>query len=168
MHAIVKDRISAWYQENRAEIDRSKVADLGALDINGSVKGIIRHAVGFDILEGRGVDVVLKPGEVPVGHQHKYDFVVSTSSFQTCPYPEEYKKEILGLLRVGGKLLLTMCGPKCTCIHSTSPNSYGYKDGVRMSRQQVVDFFSGEFQCLSAEEMIEQPNGDIIYYGMRK
>jgi hypothetical protein len=167
MHKVIYDKISKFYSENKEKIDSYRVADLGSYDINGSVKSIIKHAVGFDILEGRGVDVVLKPGIIPEEHKNKYNLVISASSFQTCPKPEEYKKEIIDLLETNGLILLTMCGKKCKARHSSSPNKYRYRDCIRMTKEELINFFKPEFELISCMELAEQQNDDIIYCGKK-
>ncbi len=167
MHDTVKNFIRSWYSDNKADIDRAQIADLGSYNVNGGVVDIIPHVVGFDICEGKGVDVVLRPGEIPEEHRNAFDYVVSTSSFTCCPQPEAYKAEIVDLLKPGGQLLLTMCSPKCQFRHSTSPNVYGFQDSFRITPDQTKAFFSTHFAALRCFVADEGEFSDLIYIGLR-
>jgi len=144
MHSNVKDALIKWRYSYDSKMIGAKIADIGSRDINGAVREVIPQVVGFDIVDGDGVDVKINPGAIPTDHMGIYDFVTSISSFQTCPDSSAYKKEIVDLLKVDGMLLLTMCADSCKIKHSTSPNSYGYEDGVRMDMGELIEFFKPE------------------------
>lgn len=164
MHASAARAVSKFYAEFRPYVDSSLVADVGALNLNGSTKDTIRHAVGFDIVAGPGVDVVIEPGHIPAAHRHRYGLVVSISSFTFCPNPVQYKQQILDLLHPQGYLLLSMCSDKCRTKHTTSNNPYGFADEFRMSRQTVEEFFGMEFRLLEVTETnYEHP--DLVLVG---
>ena len=98
MHSAVKIELIKWYLSNKEYLDATTVADIGAYNINGSVKEVINNSIGFDIFDGDGVDVVIHPGTIPDEHKFKYGAVTTVSSFQFCPDSELYKKQILDLL----------------------------------------------------------------------
>jgi len=167
MHNSVKDEILNWYNQHIDKIEQGKIADLGSYDINGAVRDVIPQSIGFDILEGKGVDVVIKPGIIPDEHKFQYDFVTSTSSFQCCPDTPAYIKQITDLLKSGGELILTMCSTRCPKGHSTSPNDYNYKDEVRYSIEQIRSLFGQEFDI---HEIYEKHDGhsDLILKARKK
>lgn len=146
MHDSARRSIAKFYFDYKSAIDASEIADVGALNINGSVKDIIPHAVGFDIVDGNGVDIVIKPGIIPAEHKNRYQFVTCTSSFMCCPDPVMYKTQLIDLLDKNGTLFLTMCSNKCRYRHTTSQNEYGYKDEFRMELRELEQFFSREFK----------------------
>lgn len=164
MHDAIKKELALWYNYLKPHIDNQKVADLGSYDINGSVKDIIPHAIGFDILPGKNVDVVLVPGIIPPEHKNKYGFVTSTGSFQCCPDSRMFKAEILDLLNWGGELFLTMCSDGCKYKHSTSPNSYNFQDSVRMTSNQLASFFEPEMKTLISKTV----GTDVFYWGKKR
>jgi hypothetical protein len=169
MHDSAKRAISRFYHDPKFKsyIDGNLIADMGALNINGAVRDVIPHCTGFDIVEGPGVDVVLKPGEIPPQHQHKYGTVVSANSFVFCPDPDLYKKQIIDLLTDDGLLLLITCSNKCTQKHTTSNNQYGFEDTFRVEIKELERFFSIEFDVLELSELnYEHP--DFVLIGRLK
>ena len=163
MHNSVRRALAKFYFDYKGDLDTTAVADLGALDINGSTKNIISHAVGFDIVEGKGVDVLIVPGSIPDAHRNVYGAVVSISSFQCCPDPALYKRQIIDLLQEGGILFLAMCSNKCNFQHSTSDNKYGYKDEFRLEFRELERFFATDFNILElAETNYEHPDFILI------
>ena len=167
MHGNVFQALSEFYAEHRDELDTGKVADVGALNLNGSAKDVIKHCVGFDIVAGPGVDVVITPGQIPEEHKHQYGGVVSVSSFQFCPDANIYKTQIVDLLGKRGLLFLTMCSPKCRVLHSTSNNQYGFTDSFRAEPAAVGAFFKEEFDLLQLRE-VENDHCDIVLVARRR
>jgi hypothetical protein len=160
IHAIV-----VWYGANFRQLHGFKIADLGAYNINGSVKDFLpEEIVGFDICEGPGVDVVIEPGTIPPPHYHAYDAVVSANAFHLSGEPEKYRAEVVALLRMHGLFCLTMCKPDCVCDHSTSPNKYGYKDGIRMTEKQLRAFWE---EALIVDTVYEKGH-DLVLWGRRE
>lgn len=145
MHNAIRVEINKWYQDNKQYLDTIEIAELGSHDINGSIKEIIPNSIGFDILEGKGVDVKITPGVIPNEYKNIFGAVITVSSFQFCPKPIEYKKQILDLLKPEGLLILTMCPNICSPGHSTSLNEYGFGDSIRMSQSELQEFFENEF-----------------------
>ena len=168
MHNNVKQELSNWYKSNKEYIDTISVADVGSYDINGSTKDIIKDSVGFDIYDGVGVDVTIKPGVIPEEHINIYGAVTSISSFQCCPDSNIYKKQIIDLLTKDGILFLTMCATSCRGKHSTSPNEYNYGDGVRFTIDGLTKFFSDSFNVVECYEKSESDHNDLIYKGIKK
>ena len=171
MHASLFNALKALHAQHQAAVAPLAVAELGSLDINGSIRDFIPDLTGFDIVAGPGVDVVIQPGAIPPEHQRRYGLVVSTSSFQFCPRPDLYKRQILDLLGAQGHLFLTMCSDRCQQRHSTSNNEQGFGDSFRMSLAQLRAFFDDAFDCLSIEELVSatvHPHLDFVYVGRRK
>jgi hypothetical protein len=168
MHKNVREHVEDWYSYNKDLIKSSRIADVGAFNINGSIKDIIPHAVGFDIYDGNGVDVVIEPGIIPKKHIGVYNFVTSISSFQFCPDPNLYKKQITDLLCKGGFLFLSMCSDKCEKGHSSSPNKYSYGDEVRMSLTEIQNFFETDFTITELKYSLVDNHTDVIIKAEKK
>jgi hypothetical protein len=152
MHRDAIVYIEEWYTKNQEYLDINDVADLGSYNINGTVKDIIPKVIGFDILKGEGVDVVIKPGIIPKQYRYKFGAVVTTSAFQCCPNPDIFKKQVLDLIKPEGLFILTMCPQSCEAGHSTSPNKYEYKDSIRMSLDELQKFWGEDFTNIEIYE----------------
>lgn len=165
MHEGVAKHLAKFYELNRPLMDAIRIAELGALNLNGSCRDIIPVDTGIDIVSGPGVDEVIIPGEIPDRLRHMFGAVVSVSSFQFCPDPGLYKTQILDLLVPRGLLFLTMCAPSCTYSHSSSNNPYEFGDGLRFSLDQLRAFFEPEFREISCFESVDSDHGNLIYVG---
>ena len=119
----------------------AKVADLGSYNINGAVKDIIPQAVGFDIVEGPGVDVLIEE-HIPDAHLWQYDVLTAVGAFQ-CADPERFKSEMLGLLKVDGRFLLVSCAVGCSYRHTTSVAT---RDSHRWWPETLAGFLRPEFE----------------------
>lgn len=161
MHPLAKVEILLWYNNNKSRFINKKIADLGSFNINGTVKDFIPGVIGFDILTGKNVDVVIVPGNIPVEHQNKYGLIITTSALQCCPDSLIFKREIIDLLEPNGEVFVTMCNKTCNYKHSTSPNSYDFQDGIRMNSNDIVTFFYPEFNVISVKES----GTDLFYHG---
>lgn len=152
MHPGARRAVQRFYAENRAHLDAVRVADMGALNINGATRDVIPHTTGFDIVEGPGVDVCLTPGHIPPAHRGQYGAVTCISSFTFCPQPALYKRQLVDVLAPGGLMLLTACSPRCRQVHSTSNNPLGFQDSFRLEPRALADFFADAFDILEAGE----------------
>lgn len=141
MHKSVRQALQEWIAQNRATIDKGPCADVGAYNINGAVKDDVPHAVGFDVVAGPGVDVVVRP-YVPIDQQHyrKYAAITAVSSFQFGPVPGDFARTCQTLAHKGTILFLTMCEFSCRTNHSTSAGS-GWGDSFRMSERALAQFW---------------------------
>lgn len=157
MHYNVKRAFDRWYAGVRAA-GEFKLAYLGAYDMNGTID--VPH-VGFDIVAGPGVDVVLVPGMVPLEHSGAYDAVASISSFQFYPHPQEYLGEARDLLAPRGWLFLTMCGWHCRGRHGTS--SPTYDDSIRMSPRALRQAAErAGLSVMQVDEVDEHEHHDMV------
>lgn len=141
MMASVREYVAGWRSRHP---DLSPVAELGSYDINGGIRDIV-PVTGFDILPGRGVDIVIEPGTIPLEHHGKYQAVLSLDSFPYDPQPARYICQILTLLAPGGRLLLIACNANCRHQHTTSPNTLGHVDQTRWTNEQFADRLGGWF-----------------------
>lgn len=165
MHESSIKNIMRWYGAHFSMLTGKPIAELGSYDINGSIKDFIpEEIIGFDICEGPKVDIVLTPGEVPDTYKGIYKAVISANAFHLCGEPEKYKREVVDLLEKFGLFVITMCKPDCECSHNTSPNKYGYRDGIRMQPEELVKFWDDAFIC----ERVYIEGHDLVYWGTKK
>lgn len=152
MHDAIREAWKEWHAKNGPFIQTAKIAELGSQDVNGTIKDYIPQSIGFDIIEAKGVDIVIKDGWITAEHRQAYDLVVSISSFQFCPDPHMYMNEILALLKPGGILFLTMCG--VGCIHMD--------DHIRLSKEAIECLFSKFFDIEEIRVLEESIHKDVI------
>lgn len=166
MHESSVKHIVEWYATNYGNTisSSSLMAEVGSYDINGSIKDFLpNNIIGFDICEGPKVDVIIEPGKVPAEHWIKYDAVISANAFHLCGDPAAYKSEVVALLKSGGLFVLTMCRPDCTQSHRTSPNKYGFVEGIRHTPDQAKAFWGPEIVVSRA--FIE--GHDLVVWGSK-
>jgi len=163
MHDTVRNALSDWIESIGGAADMV-VADLGARNLNGSVKSVVPHARGFDLSAGPGVDVVIEAGRVPEEHRGRYDLVTSVSSFQFFPDPLLYKDEIIQLLKPDGVLFLTMCAPSCVTEHTTVPP---HGDCLRMDVEELAELMRPEIEMQRGTLTAADDHEDIIFIGAR-
>ncbi len=141
MHCSVKEEIKKWVDRNFVHVHLMTVVDLGSLNINGSVRDIIPWAYGIDLAPGPGVDLVITAGEIPDSVLGFFGAVVGTSSMQYSASLENYKKEVIDLLRPGGLVFLTVCSPECKVKHTTSSVT---EDTHRLTSHEIQELFQPE------------------------
>jgi SAM-dependent methyltransferase len=109
------DSVMAWVA---AEVrhhglrDASRVLEVGALDVNGSVRELFAgRYTGVDMREGPGVDIVASGHELRRAFRGEaFDVVVCTEVLEHDPAFWVTLPQIAGVLRPGGHLLLTTRG----------------------------------------------------------
>ncbi len=165
MHYTVKKAFDRWHAGVcPADASQFKLAYLGSYDMNGTI-GV--PCMGFDIVSGPGVDVVMPGLFVPAEHMGVYDSVASISSFQFCPHPDLYLGEAFDLLKPGGELFLTMCGWHCRGQHSTS--SERFDDSLRLSPSGLTRMLTrADFEVLSLDVEGQHGHEDIIVTAKKK
>jgi SAM-dependent methyltransferase len=101
-----------------------RIADLGSYACHGgrNVAHYVKDAkvIGFDLVAGPGVDVVLESGIVPPDQAHTFDAVYGLSAIQFAPAPDDFLAEAAALLKPRGMVVITMCSPACQEEHNTS------------------------------------------------
>lgn len=167
MHSAIVKEMKKFRKRYKKELKEWEIAELGAFDMNGSPRDYLPPLTGFDIVEGKGIDVKIKPGVIPKKYHNKFDVVISSSSFHYCPKPELYKKQILDLLKVGGLLWMSMCSHTCKRKHTTSDNEYGFTDCFRVTRKQLKRFLEPEIEAMECYYTGDSHHQDIIYYGIK-
>lgn len=83
----------------------ARILDIGALDINGSLRSVAPEGaefVGIDLEAGPSVDVVIAPNERFPFEDDSFDLVVSTSCFEHDQFFWQTMLEAMRVLRPGG------------------------------------------------------------------
>ena len=99
------------------EIRGKFIVEAGALDVNGSIRGMLEsanpaHYMATDMQEGRGVDIVCMAENLP--GMFGYDFADIVVCLEMLEHAEYWKAALAGMLRVlrtGGSLVLTTRSP---------------------------------------------------------
>jgi SAM-dependent methyltransferase len=112
---VVHQSVHLWASTvfNESTVRGKDIIDVGALDVNGSLKSFImgfspRSYTGFDIRPGAGVDEVCAAENLP---DNIADVAVCTEMLE---HAENWREALLGLtraLRPGGVLALTTRSP---------------------------------------------------------
>ena len=109
MHDTAIENGRAFFETYVAPGAQPRVLDIGALDVNGSLRSVCpgeAEYIGVDFAEGPGVDVVLKdPYRLPFPHEHA-DIVVTSSCFEHSELFWLLFLELLRVLRPHGLLYL--------------------------------------------------------------
>lgn len=132
-----------------AELVRDgKVLEIGAYDVNGSVRSLFSGAheyVGVDLNEGPGVDVVSLGHEVDHNDGY-YDVAISSECFEHDPHWRETFVNMVRMTRPGGLVAFTCASrgrPEHGTTRSTSALSPGTQfRGIDYYRNLTVDDFS--------------------------
>ena len=161
MHYIVANVAKAWANW----FPYRKVAELGSYEINGNLIGIFDNSVGFDVVPGPRVDVIIKPGVIPEEHKGQYDTVIAISSFQFCPDSNLFLNQIEQLLIPGGKFLVTLCTPECAGGHRISIDHYD--DCLRPTKPQLLEIFN-RFEHVIVYETVPEYHKDFVVIGRKK
>ena len=140
MDDTIHQEVDLWLQTVLS--GNAKIADIGSLDINGSIRDLKQDVVGFDLQKGKNVDVVIESGKIPRDHKGKYDGVVLTSVWRISPSVEDLKKQVLDLLKPNGHLFLSIC-VDCSLIHSTS-EATNHLPQNPWSPREVLEFLEPE------------------------
>jgi SAM-dependent methyltransferase len=97
-----------------------RTLEVGALDINGSIRGLFEGGqyTGVDIAEGPGIDLAC-PGQLLEFATGSFDTVVSAECFEHNPYWRETFANMLRMARPGGLVIMT-CATQGRKEHGTT------------------------------------------------
>lgn len=133
MHASAMEAARKFAEEH-VSVTHQRVADIGALDMNGSMRGLFagREYVGMDIEPGKGVDMVLANSEaIPVADR-TFDVVLSANTLEHTRRPWVVVREMARILRPGGLMFLLIPMPNAHRFHAHPIDCWRcYTEGMR-------------------------------------
>ena len=100
-----------------AEITGKWVLEVGAQNINGSLRGYVEalgpsHYYGVDVVDGPGVDVICDASDlVECFGLESFDLVICTEMLEHCQEWQAALSNMKRVCRPGGLILLTVRGP---------------------------------------------------------
>lgn len=120
MHKTAYDDARKFVEKYRKD-GAGMVADIGSLDINGTLKplfsGRCKGYHGIDICLGLNVDIVVdEPYNWREIKAESYDTVVSTQCLEHVPQPWLWIGEVARIARHGG--LIYICAPNTMAYHA--------------------------------------------------
>ncbi len=163
MNATTEHALRNWLT---SQPDRAAwhVADLGSYNVNGQVRDIMPEniLVGYDVLQGPGVDYVLAdPPYVPAEHRGQYDLVTSCGVMMIAEHPEWIRDEAAALLKPDGWVFLTCCAPACGCKHTTPWGD----DHTRFSANDLILLMRPRFVV---DKVWPTEHPEVVYTGRRR
>lgn len=114
-----------------------RVLEVGSLDVNGSLRGIVDIAVGVDLRPGIGVDLVCSvsdiPNHFPLG---SFDACISTETLEHVEDWRSFVSVTWDMVKHEGWLLVTMA--------SMQKKRHAYPDDYwRMTNDQIRQIYPG-------------------------
>jgi SAM-dependent methyltransferase len=132
-------RIGKKFFENYFSSDMTSVLEVGAYDVNGSLKSVKPQNskwTGIDIEEGPGVDIVVQPGQkFPFPDEH-FDLVVATSVFEHDPAFWKTLAEMARVLKKTG--FMYVCAPSNGLVHRYPLDCFRFYPDASQSFLSVV------------------------------
>ena len=101
-----------WVQAHAHRVPpRSRLLEVGALNVNGTTRGLFQTCIwtGIDLLEGPGVDIVADAATYYP--DEPFDGVVCTEVLEHAKDPKAVVLNIGQVTKPGGVLILTCAGP---------------------------------------------------------
>ena len=153
-----------------------KVAEIGSLDINGSIRNRFEngHYEGFDVSEGPGVDFATQ-GQL-IGHNTGfYDVTISCECFEHNPFWVETFANMLRLTRPGGMVIMS-CATTGRVEHGTAWSEVNsspltQKIGWNYYKNLTSDDFLPKFNFAGwfsgFQFLINPHSSDLYFYGIR-
>lgn len=132
MHASALQEAKA-FRDARLGV-RCRVADIGARDVNGSLKTVFSEHdyTGFDIEAGKGVDVVMTESESIPALDGSFDVVISANTLEHARRPWRLVREMARIVKPGGLVWLLVPMPNAHAYHAHPIDCWRcYTEGMR-------------------------------------
>lgn len=139
--------------------DVSPVLEVGSSDVNGTIRPHFKaeRYIGVDVVEGRGVDLVVALAVFPFATD-TFAVVVSTEMLEHTEFPAIVLLEMKRVLRPGGVMLLT--------TRSEGFPPHNPPDYHRFSEAQIRDLFCSV--GLTVEGVDTDPEAPGVFVAARK
>jgi SAM-dependent methyltransferase len=167
------DCISRHYNQF---FNAGKVAEIGSLDINGSIRRCFNpdEYIGFDVDQGIGVDIV-QQGQLISSSSGYYDVTISAECFEHNPFWVETFSNMLRITKPGGLVIFT-CATTGRHEHGTTrttPNDsplttkLGWSYYKNLDANDFLNTFN-MFGWFDAFHFLMCPQTfDLYFYGLR-
>lgn len=165
MHPAVR----AFISESAAVLlpDNYSVLEIGALDVNGTIRDVFTYAslyVGLDIKGGPGVDIVADAAEWTPDRE--YDVVVSTEVLEHAPKWRDICDTAYTALKAGGWLFIT-CATTGRGVHNAhgAPEPLADEFYANVGLDAFADWAEEKFSWC---ELRKTPGADLQFRGRKK
>lgn len=157
--------------------EKKNVAEIGSLNINGSVRSYFNDCdyTGYDVSEGPGVDEVMQGQLVGQASGH-YDVTISCECFEHNPYWVETFSNMLRLTRPGGMVVMT-CATTGRPEHGTSRSDaesspltvgIGWQYYKNLTADDFLDRFNLKGWFEGFHFLVNSQSNDLYFYGIKK
>jgi SAM-dependent methyltransferase len=152
--------IGAKFLDRYMAIEMESVLEVGALDVNGSLKDFKRAGcewLGVDLEPGKGVDVVIERASKLPFEDNSFDLVVATSVFEHDPTFWLTFNEMLRVVKPAG--FVYICAPSNGWVHRYPMDVYRFYPDAGIG---LVEWGRREFPDMElVESFISERDGDI-------
>ena len=167
---------SCIHKEYPSFFSGGRVAEVGSLNINGSIRDLFKSEeyVGYDVFDGYGVDKV-EQGQLISSPTGYCDVVVSSECFEHNPFWVETFSNMLRITRPGGLIVLS-CATTGRQEHGTtrsnindSPltNKIGWSYYKNLDANDFLNTFNMQGWFDGFHFMMCPQTFDLYFYGVR-
>lgn len=152
--------IGAKFLDRYMATEMKSVLEVGAFDVNGSLKDFKREGcewLGVDLEPGKGVDIVIERASKLPFEDNSFDLVVATSVFEHDPTFWLTFNEMLRVVKPEG--FVYICAPSNGWVHRYPMDVYRFYPDAGIG---LVEWGRREFPELElVESFISERDGDI-------
>lgn len=152
--------IGAKFLDRYMSAEMKSVLEVGAFDVNGSLKDFKREGcewLGVDLEAGKGVDIVIERASKLPFEGNSFDLVVATSVFEHDPTFWLTFNEMLRVVKPEG--FVYICAPSNGWVHRYPMDVYRFYPDAGIG---LVEWGRREFPDLElVESFISERDGDI-------
>jgi SAM-dependent methyltransferase len=152
--------IGAKFLDRYMTAEMKSVLEVGAFDVNGSLKDFKREGcewLGVDLEAGKGVDIVIERASKLPFEDNSFDLVVATSVFEHDPTFWLTFNEMLRVVKPEG--FVYICAPSNGWVHRYPMDVYRFYPDAGIG---LVEWSRREFPDLElVESFISERDGDI-------
>lgn len=104
-------RIGELVMQTYCDLPNARILEIGSMDVNGSLRDAAAPTtryVGLDLEAGKGVDVVIQPGEELPFDDNSFDLIMASSAFEHDPRFWETFGEMCRVAQPGGHIYVNV------------------------------------------------------------
>jgi len=139
-----------------------KVLEVGALDVNGNVRGPFEDCefLGVDWIEGKNVDVVMKGADTKLPKE-SFDVLLSANHLEHDPEWEETLTKVLESLKPGGLILFRWATRKSSA-HGPEFDPHGEQGYYPKDVPEIVEFLQKKGIAILLEYADQNPSIGVM------